>query len=159
MAALPAGDVQKLLADLLGVEVTVRAGGLPSSGEGVAGLYVDGTGRHSAAVWLDRSLAACAGASLAMIPADAWEEAKAADVLPDNMVENVGEVLNVFGTILNPGRRVKLGGTVQTPPAPPELGDLLGGPVDPSWFTVEVAGYGSGVAFVVQARTELASAA
>jgi len=159
VAALPAGDVQKLLADLLGAEVTVRAGGVPSDGAGVAGLYVDGTGRHSAAVWLDRSLAACAGASRAMIPSSEAAEAEAADRLPDAVLENVGEVLDAFASILNPGRRVKLDGTAVTPPAPPELGDLLGGAVDPTWLTIEVAGYGGGVALVVQAHTALASAA
>jgi len=67
VTALPAGDVQKVLGDLLGVAVWVRAGGTPTGGAGVAGLYGDGTGRHSAAVWLERLLAACAGASLAAV--------------------------------------------------------------------------------------------
>ena len=122
----------------------------------MAGLYVDGTGRHSAAVWLERSLAACAGASLAAVPVD---EVRAADVLPERVVEQVGRMLTALATILNPGRRVKLDAVVQTPPAPPELGDLLGGAVDPTWLTVEVDGSGGGVALVVQARTELARAA
>jgi hypothetical protein len=156
VTALPAGDVQKVLGDLLGVAVRVRAGETPTGGAGVAGLYVDGTGRHSAAVWLERSLAACAGASLAAVPV---EDVEAADVLPDRVVEQVGQLLTALATILNPGRRVKLDAVVQTPPAPPELGDLLGGAVDPTWFTVEVGGGCGGVALVVQARTELARAA
>ncbi len=158
VAALPASDVQKLLADLLGVEVTVRPGGLPSGGEGVAGLYVDGTGRHSAAVWLDRSLAASAGASLTNT-AEGAVEAPDGDALPARPVEDAGELLSGFGRILNAGRRVKLESTVQTPPAPAPLADLFAGPVDPTWFTVEIAGHGSGVALVVQARTGLSAAA
>lgn len=159
VAALLASEVQKLLTDALGVGVTVRPGGLPVESAGLAGLYVDGTGRHTAAVWLDRSLAASAGSSLAMIPSDEAVSAPEAGPLPDNLVEQVGEVLNVFGSILNAGRRVKLEGAVQTPPAPLPLADLFGGAMDASWFTIEVAGYGGGVALVVQARSGLDAAA
>ena len=158
VAALPASDVQKLLADLLGVEVRVRPGGLPSGGAGLAGLYVDGTGRHSAAVWLDRSLAASAGAS-PVSAADVTVEAPDGDALPDRLPDDAGELFRLFGSILNGGRRVKLDCTVETPPAPAPLSDLFAGPVDPAWFTVEVAGRGSGVALVVQGRTGLSAAA
>jgi hypothetical protein len=125
----------------------------------LAGLYVDGTGRHSAAVWLDRSLAAYAGASLAKMPGDVATEARGAGELPAEIVESAGEVLTAFGSILNAGRRVKPDSTVQTPPAPLPLSDLFTGAIDPSWFTIEVAGYGSGVALVVQARSALDAAA
>jgi hypothetical protein len=155
VVALSPDAVGKLLGDLLGVEVTVRGGGRPSDGAGLAGLYVDGTGRHSAGVWFDRALAGCVGAALAKLPLDA----AAAGTLPDDVAERTGEALTVFSTLLNAGRRVKLESTVRTPPAPVALGDLLAGQVDPSWFTVAVEGFGSGVALVLQARTGLGAAA
>jgi hypothetical protein len=94
-----------------------------------------------------------------MIPRDEAVSAGDAGPLPDNLVEQVGEVLNVFGSILNPGRRVKLEGAVQTPPAPLPLADLFSSALDATWFTIEVAGYGGGVALVVQARSGLDAAA
>jgi hypothetical protein len=48
---------------------------------------------------------------------------------------------------------------VQTPPAPLPLADLFSSALDATWFTIEVAGYGGGVALVVQARSGLDAAA
>jgi hypothetical protein len=152
MVALATNEVEKLLGDLLGVAVTVRPGGAPTGAEGLAGHYVDNDGHPKAGVWLDRSLAACAGASLAMIPKGSAQEAIANGSLPDNLVENAGEVLNVLGTLLRPDASVKLAGVTQTPPGPDALAPLLSGPTDQSWFTIAVAGYGAGVAFVVRTR-------
>jgi len=152
MVALATSEVEKLLGDLLGVAVTVRAGGAPKGAQGLAGHFLDPEGRPAAAVWLDRSLAACAGASLAMIPKGSAQEAIAAETLPDNLVENAGEVLNVLGTLLRADSGVKLGGVAQTPPGPTELATLLTGPTDQSWFTIGVEGYGAGVALVVRPR-------
>jgi len=152
MVALAPNEVEKVLGDLLGVAVTVRAGGRPAGTEGLAGHYVDADGHPAAGVWLDRSLAACAGASLAMIPKGSAQEAIAAGSLPDNLVENAGEILNVLGTLLRADSGVKLGGVAQTPPGPSELAPLLTGPTDQSWFTIGVEGYGAGVALVVRAR-------
>ncbi len=90
-----------------------------------------------------------------MIPKGSAQEAIAAETLPDNLVENAGEVLNVLGTLLrahSADSGVKLGGVAQTPPGPDELAALLSGPTDQSWFTIAVAGYGAGVALVVRPR-------
>jgi len=152
VVALATSEVEKLLGDLLGVAVTVRLGGTPVGGEGLAGHFVDADGRPTAGVWLDRSLAAFAGASLAMIPTGSAQEAVAAGTLPDDLVENAGEVLNVLGTLLRSDSSLKLGGVAQTPPGPSELAPLLTRPTDQSWFTIGVEGYGAGVALVVRTR-------
>ncbi len=147
--------LQRLLKDLLGVGVTVRAGGCPTGPTGLAGYYADSTGKVTAAAWFEQVLAAYAGAALSMIDADQAKAATGGDQLPDNLVENANEVLNVVSALLHGDSHVKLGGTTQTPPAPSEVATLLGRPTDQLWFTVDVEGYGAGVAMFTIARARV----
>jgi len=51
---------------------------------------------------------------------------------------------------------VRLEAAVQVPPAPPALSGLAAAPNNKSWLVVDVVGYGTGMALVVQQRTAAA---
>ncbi len=152
-------ELQKLLANLLGVSVSVRAGGTPRGLDGLAGYYMDGAGKTAAAAWFDRALTCSAGGALAMMPGEVLEGGADGDPIPDNLVENATEVLNVLASMLHGVSHVKLAGTAQTPPAPSEIGQLMAKHTDQVWCTVMIEGYGAGVALFVQARNDLADVA
>jgi hypothetical protein len=145
-------ELQHLLGDLLGVPVIVRAGAAPGGLDGLVGCYRTPEGEVVAAIWLDRALAACAGAALAMLPAETVVAACARGALPEAVAENATEVLIVLAGVVHAAPRVTLSGAAVSPPRPEELTALLARPVGQAWFTVDVSGYGGGAAVVAQAR-------
>src|SRR5436309_235657 len=67
----------------------------------VLGLYVGDRDRMTAVLTLDLALAAYLGGSLALMPPRAAEAAIADGELSPDLLENVGEVLNVLAVVVN----------------------------------------------------------
>lgn len=137
--------------DLLGREVTVSpadpvvAKDLPTT---VVALYVDSTGRLSAVIGLELSLAAYAGAALGLLPVGGAEDCIEGKTLSPVLAENVTEMCNIFSGLLNRGEgtpRAKLHQViVPGQPLPQDAAAYLlalGRRVD---LHVDVARYGAG---------------
>nr|WP_205706545.1 response regulator [Kineococcus vitellinus] len=96
--------LRNLLSDLLNRDVElaegrpVPVGGVPGS---VVGLYVDDHLRSKAVVVFDFPLAAHAGAAIGLLPPGASEAAIEDRQLPDNLVVNAREVLNIMASLFN----------------------------------------------------------
>lgn len=147
-----AAEVEKLLGDLLGVPVTVQSGAAPRAVAGLVGSYRTPGGELVAAIWLDRILSASAGAALTMMPKASLDAALEQETLPDSVVDNAAEVLDVLSAVIHAPARVTMSGVAPTPPSPQDLTVLMARSVDLAWFTVDVAGYGAGAAVVAHAR-------
>ncbi|MDO8106092.1 hypothetical protein Q6348_02645 [Isoptericola sp. b441] len=97
--------VRELFEGLLGreVEATIGTGAVnPGTAPGaVVGVYTDDRMALRAIVLLELSLAAHAGAAIALIPVVQAEVAADDGVLPDTLYENVAEVLNVAASVFN----------------------------------------------------------
>jgi hypothetical protein len=142
--------IRNLLEDLLAREVTVTPADPPVADDlprVVGAVYVDSGTRLVAAVGLDLSLAAYAGAALGLMPAGGAEDCIEDGTLSPVLAENVTELCNVLTTLLNRegGPHVKLY-RMYLPPQPLP-GDVqahllaLGNRVD---LRVDVARYGNG---------------
>jgi hypothetical protein len=128
---LPTLDAVALLfSNLLGKKVATKKGP-PMAPTEVRGLapYVD-TGKlvHYAAA-TDAPFLAGVGAALAMIPAAVAVDAVRSPKLPENLVENAYEVLNIGASIFNEiegtALHVKIS-KLMTPPLPEEVVGRLG---------------------------------
>lgn len=100
-----AKEVRDLLADLLGRDVQVTTGGPmvdPAVDFGaMVGVYVDPKVRLAALVLLDIDLASRMGAAIALLPTNAAEAAINDGLLPDNIRDNAGEILNIMASLFN----------------------------------------------------------
>ena len=98
-------EVRELLEGLLGREVEVVTGGPmvdPGSEDGaLVAEFVSDQMQLSALVVMDVPLAARAGASIALMPSHASENAVGAGELTDVLLENAGEILNVMASLFN----------------------------------------------------------
>ncbi|MBO3740615.1 hypothetical protein [Actinoplanes flavus] len=96
--------VRNLFEDLLGREVNVSPGE-PIGAEEVptssVAIFTDNRQQIYAALALDLSLAANAGAALGLLPAGAAEDAIDEKELFPNLAENVFELCNIFTSLLN----------------------------------------------------------
>ena len=93
-------EISEFLTNLYGLSVTVSAGtGAPES-VGVSASYVDSEGAVKGHIHCDVAAAAVLGAALTQIPMGAVEDAVSTGVLPDNIRENVSEVLNIAVNLL-----------------------------------------------------------
>jgi len=98
-------DVRELLEGLLGREVAVATGGPmvdPGSTDGaLVAEFVSDQMQLAAIVVMDVPLAARSGASIALMPSLASENAVGAGELTDVLLENAGEILNVMASLFN----------------------------------------------------------
>lgn len=143
-------DVKDLLEDLLGRAITVspadpvRADDLPQTH---VSLFVDHSLQLAAVVGMDFALSAYAGAAIGLIPAGGAEACIEDKELSPLIGENVGEVLNVLGGLLNQEgtAHLKIHQMFLPGQSPPNDAiaylKALGRRVD---LLVEVAGYGRG---------------
>ena len=96
--------VRNLLSDLLNRDVEVSpgdpvpVGGAPGS---TVALYVDDKLKSAAVAVMSYSLAAHAGAAIGLLPPGASEAAIEDRVMPKNLHENAGEVLNIMASLFN----------------------------------------------------------
>ncbi|MFL6162206.1 MAG: hypothetical protein ACJ74U_08255 [Jatrophihabitantaceae bacterium] len=93
--------VRELLERLLGRDVDTIACPPPVGRTAVLGLYACDRGRMTAVLTLDLPLAAYLGSALALLPAGAAEAAIADGHPSPELLETVGEVLNVLAAVLN----------------------------------------------------------
>lgn len=142
--------VRDLLATLLDREVVVAPAPPLAPGPrrpATIGVYVDDLLQIAAVLCLDLALSARAAAALGLLPPATAEAAIAERTLDDGLRENLHEVLNVAGALLNaPGsdhvRLYAMHPAGETPPPGPHAHALtLGRRLD---LAVEVAGYGHG---------------
>ena len=102
--------VSRLLTNLFDLSTQVKPGGPPKP-NGAAAVYVTDSGEEAFFCLLDIDAAAAISAALARIPAGVATEVIRAGTLPDNLTENLHEVLNVIGSLFNDDEwdHIKLG--------------------------------------------------
>jgi hypothetical protein len=99
--------VRDLLQGMLGRDVDVATGASmvnPSlRGSALVGIFVNRFLKLSALMLLDIQLAARAGAAIALVPSRAAEEAIEDRDLPESLLDNASEILNVATSLFNVG--------------------------------------------------------
>jgi hypothetical protein len=141
-------EVGAFLTDLLGKPVSVSKGGdadfTDESVHFVTGRYLDDRERLMCACVADMSLAATAGAALAMIPREVVADAVDAGQLGDSLRDNYYEVVNILSKFLNGPTvpRVRLSDLVEG--VPEDASRLLGGATRRKDYDVTVVGYPGG---------------
>lgn len=149
-----ANAIGKLIASLVGKSVTAKPGQalkeLPKGG--VAVVYVDEAQTVVAIIVTDVAMAAAAGASLAMIPVGAAQDATRSGVLPPNMAENFREVTNVMASLLTTGSgRVVRQAEFSVGAVPAQAGGVMSNPSGRLDLEVDVQGYGKGALSILVA--------
>ncbi|MFZ5849334.1 MAG: hypothetical protein ACOYX5_18345 [Actinomycetota bacterium] len=149
--------VRDLLLDLLGrnVEVAIGDAYAPKPKEpATLAVFVDDGLRTRAVIALDLDLSAYAAAAIGLIPVGGAEAAIEDAELSPLLQENLGEVLNICGSLLNAEGHphVKLHATyppgAATPSDVPGFAAILGNRLD---LVVDVTGYGKGKLSIVGA--------
>lgn len=94
--AVNSEEIGKFLSDLFGLSFTAKEdASLTCDTFGALATYVDGEGAAKGRILLDLQGAAILGAALTQVPMGAAEDAVETGTLPDNLRENVEEVLNI----------------------------------------------------------------
>lgn len=96
--------VRNLFEDLLGREVIVSPGdpiAAPAVPTSTVAIFTDNNQKIYAVMGMELSLAANAGAALGLLPAGAAEDSIDEKQLFPNLAENVGELCNIFTSLLN----------------------------------------------------------
>jgi hypothetical protein len=149
-------DIRDLLRGMLGrdVEITGSIDALTPATPGgvVVGVYTKSGLRIAALVALDLPLAARAAAALALLPSRNAEAAIANQYLPETLMENVGEILNVMASLLNADgaphvRLNRVHGPTELLPA--DVATILRGYGPRIDAGVQIRGYGDGGVGVV----------
>lgn len=95
----------------------------------LAGLYCDQDDVLRSLIEVDFNFALYCGARLSLIPAGMVEESKASGELTETMIDNVHEILNIFGLLFNEQRpnapRARLTKMVLVDEMPTEGNELL----------------------------------
>ena len=149
---LPGLDqVGSLMQMLLGRDVTAAAGAavaLDGSSPAVLAAYRTEDGQLGALIGSDLERACFAGAALSMVPSGVAAEAVASGELPENLMENFHEVLNIasrwFNGAGNPRLILAEVLTLGHDAAPDDIAQALAQPAERTDFSVNVDGYGSG---------------
>lgn len=103
-ATANAKAVAELLEQLLGGAVTVRPVEPKKLQEGnPLAIYRDGAGGLAAIAMCDIHFGCYAGAALSMVPADVANEKARSGQVPDNLLEDLGEVMNICKQVLAGG--------------------------------------------------------
>jgi hypothetical protein len=149
--ALPSADfLRRLLGELLGKQVTVSAAHaepLDPEAPAVVGVYESDDGAVVALCRCEVTLATAAGAALTLAPPSVVEEAARTGAMPEAVVDNTREVLDVSARMFNnPGTpRVRLRELRVTPgELPAEAAGILQEPGRRADFDLQVEPYGDG---------------
>lgn len=144
-------DVRDLLVDLLGRGVAAdKVAPLVLDDEHPAAIaeFVTDDDRTACLCVIDDRFAIRVGAALVMVPSNvAEEDLGKGGTVPDHHLENVREVVNIFGRMLNSAStpHVRLAGLHPWPgELPGGVSDLLASPEYRRDFAVMVEGYGEG---------------
>ncbi len=146
--------VREMLETLLGRDVQVDSGAdKPSPALGLTvGVFVEKSLAVRALMVLDLPLSAACGAALGLIPAAGAAAAVADGVLTPLIADNVREIINVGGSLLNTpdAPHVTLDAvTLPGSPPPSDVAGLVTAFVPRLDLSVSVAGYGGGILSVV----------
>ncbi|MEQ8762607.1 MAG: hypothetical protein RL885_01685 [Planctomycetota bacterium] len=142
-------DVRKTLTSLLGKEVTVNAGGSalePDCAQPLTvAVYQDAEENTVAVCVIDLPLSSSMGAALALIPPGVAEDCIRTSQIPENIFENVSEVLNVCVNLFHGPSRIRLS-KVLSPgnPADERTVDFCDDSEVNDHFRVSVPGYSDG---------------
>jgi hypothetical protein len=143
-------DIRDLLVDLLGRGTAVDKVPTLELEEDAPALiaeYVTDEGATGALCIVDGALAVRAGAALCMVPANVAEESVKRDEMPDHLVENFREIVNILARLLNSSRTAHLR-LADVHPLPGELpagvSSLRDRPEFRRDFAVHIDGYGQG---------------
>lgn len=143
-------DVRDLLVDLLGRGVaTDKVSPLELDEEAPAAIaeFVTDDDQTACLCIIDGRFAVRVGAALVMVPSNVAEEDVSKGEMPDHHLENVREVVNIFGRMLNSAStpHVRLADLHRWPGELPEgVTSLLERPEYRRDFAVAVDGYGEG---------------
>jgi hypothetical protein len=143
-------DVRDLLVDLLGRGVAadkIAPLELDEEQQAAVAEFVTDDDRTACLCILDGRFAVRVGAALVLVPSNVAEEDVAKGEVPDNHLENVREVVNIFGRMLNSAStpHVRLADLHRWPGTlPTGVTDLLAAPEYRRDFVVTVEGYGEG---------------
>jgi hypothetical protein len=143
--------ISRLLSMIFGNELNVSDCASPELGSQHVATFIDDSDQLVALCVCDKSFVAYAGAALSMIPADVANEMIGGSALPDAMVGNFHEVMNICSKLLmsNSSAHLRLG-EILNPEASAETVTLLQESAHISGFGVDVPRYGKGtLAFVV----------
>jgi hypothetical protein len=146
----PAELVGRLIAGLIGRSVTVDKVPPPNldlTEPMTVAAYVRDSGLIGAVAVSDLALTAQLGAALAMVPAGVANEAIELGALPDDLVENHREIVNVAARLFNRANlpHVKLRDVDVTPTTlPGDVNGLLSGFKERLAMEIETEGYGVG---------------
>jgi|tagenome__1003787_1003787.scaffolds.fasta_scaffold19219547_1 hypothetical protein len=143
-----------LVEGLIGRDVEFALGPMVEpEGRNTVGVYVNPSNVMSAIVLLDRPLTAYLGGALGLVPIGIIEESLADGLVPENLQENTGEVLNVLAAVLGEVLGVHQRLDVIYPPTEGLPGNVNSFAGDATMsrldLTLDVAGYGSGHMSVV----------
>jgi hypothetical protein len=148
-------EVKDLFDGMLGREVTISEGTPVTAADSpkpTIATYVDDTGRLSAVVLMEFALTAYCGAALGLVPKGGAEVAIEERQLPESLLDNASEILNVMANTIGSarGEHQKLAETfgphVPTPPHLAAWAAQAGARVD---LRLDVAGYGTGALSIV----------
>jgi hypothetical protein len=148
--------VRDLLEGVLGRDVEVTTGGPMvnpgADGGALVGIFVDGFLKLSALMLLDLPLAARAGAAIALVPSRVAEFAIEDGGLPEALLDNASEILNVATSLFNVGTAPHLRlERCYAPgdPLPNDVAQWVLAYVPRLDLVVDIKGYGDGVASVI----------
>ncbi|MEW6516023.1 MAG: hypothetical protein AB1439_03865 [candidate division FCPU426 bacterium] len=146
---LPAdNELKQTFFDLLATPITVTP--LPACTIDKKNAAIgDFTGHgHLVLAVADLNFANKSGAAMTLIPAAEAERGVRTNDIPEGIIENYSEVLNVLGGLLNMQNQIHLlFGKVYRPgkdPLPPEAAAILAKPAVQANFNVQIGKYGEG---------------
>ncbi len=141
--------IAELLSDIIAKDVQVSQATTAPAGEGkVTAVYRDDQGQPLSCCICELPLAAFLGAALVRMPAAAAKDAIAAGTLPENLRDNLFEVLNIAAQLFRPRaarHRVSLSALhLAAEPLGGELSSALASPASRVDVEVSIPGYEAG---------------
>ena len=148
--------VRDLLGDLTGKDIQIAGGadpvGVGGDSGSVVGLYVDAELQSRAVIAFDLPFAAYSGAALGLVPPGGAQDAVEAGELPEALVENCSEVLNIMASLFNLPKapHLRLYATFSGPePLRPDVRGFAVRAAPRDDIGIEIARYGAGRMSVV----------
>ena len=140
-------EVAELLRDLVGKAMTAKklAAAPPIRGAWMIATYARNDGDIAGVVATDMMLAAHVSAALTLIPGGVADDSARSGKLPDNLKENLHEVLNVCSRFFNaPGAPRAALSEVKPLPASPKAAAILAKPQSTLHIEIAITGYKGG---------------
>jgi hypothetical protein len=143
-------EVKEFLANLLGKPIAIERGTpvvLTPRKPSVVSVYQLDDGSVGALTVCDIEFAAGSGAALALIPTQVVKESIEQSKIPDNILENFKEIMNIFTGVFNKPDcpHVALSGIHIAPPAlPRNVIEVIAQPSRRLDSTIMIVGYGGG---------------